>query len=38
MATSKYRTEPEKAELAAALASDIAVYGKMHGLISKEQE
>ncbi len=36
MATSKHRTEQEKAELAAALASDIAVYGRMHGLISKE--
>lgn len=36
MATSKYRTEQEKAELAVALASDIAVYGRMHGLISEE--
>ena len=36
MATSKYRTESEKAELAAALASDIAAYGRMHGFISGE--
>ena len=36
MATSKYRTESEKAELAAALASDIAAYGRMHGFISEE--
>ena len=36
MATSKQRTESEKAELAAALATDIAVYGRMHGLISEE--
>lgn len=36
MATSKHRTESEKAELAAALASDIAVYGRIHGLISEE--
>ena len=35
MATSKHRTEPEKAELAAALASDIVIYGRMHGLISE---
>lgn len=36
MATSKYRTEPEKAELAAVLASDIAAYGRTHGLIGGE--
>ena len=36
MATSKYRTESEKAELAAALASDIAASGRMHGFISGE--
>lgn len=36
MATSKCRTEPEKAELAAALASDIVTYGRMHGLIREK--
>lgn len=36
MATSKHRTESEKVDLAAALASDIAAYGRMHGLISEE--
>ena len=35
MATSKHRTEPEKAELAAALASDMVIYGRMYGLISE---
>ena len=36
MATSKHRTKSEKAELAAALSADIAVYGRMYGLISEE--
>lgn len=35
MATSKYRTEPERAELAAALASDVAAYGRLQGLIGE---
>ena len=38
MATSKHRTESEKSELAAALASGIVVYGRMHGFISEKSD
>ena len=37
IATSKHRTEQEKAELAAALASDIVICGRMYGLISESE-
>ena len=38
MATSKHRTGPEKAELAAALASDIVICGRMHGFINEKSD